>query len=71
MRIHYGKSKPGQLRYDVGTMSYGSVTGGERVTERRWIVHRLASALGLSFGSKMFIGIMRFDDTREDRERIK
>lgn len=60
----------GRLQFDIGSMSYNK--DGERQTFRTWITHNIGrGSWGISFGSRLFIGVLRFDKTGEVRERIK
>jgi hypothetical protein len=70
MRFHFGGLRPGQLRFDLGTMSYGKHP--DRQTLRRWMTHRIGEgSWGVSFGPRLFIGVLRLEDSKEVRERIK
>lgn len=69
MRLHSSGLKPGRLQFEIGNITWGK--GEDRKTERHWVSHRIKKGWGISFGARLFIGILAFDETGEVRERIK
>lgn len=69
MKMHLGKMGNGRLRFEIGSFSHG--IHPERKTFRRWIERKIRSSWGFSLGSRVFIGILRFEDGIEVHERIK
>jgi hypothetical protein len=70
VKLHFRGLRPGQVRFDIGIVSHGK--GKNRVVERRWLTHQIGrGSWGISFGSKLFIGFLHIEGSREVRERIK
>lgn len=69
MKLHWGKTGLGHLRFATDTFSY--LVDGQRQLFQSWIKHRIKAAYGVSFGHSRFIGVMQFSDTQHERERIK
>lgn len=71
MGWHWGKTDTSlRLEQEDGSYSFKNESG-QREIHRRIRRHRVTAMFGLSFGLSMFIGVIRFGELSERRERIK
>lgn len=71
MKIHVGGfANPGFLKFETGTLGFNN-SDGVRELHAQTLERTISRAYGVSFGTKLFIGVLVLTGERHGRQRIK